>query len=125
MVARLLDDHERECRRMDELRSSFEGAAYGDPWSRDTFVTRGREYVRSAREHAAWEEDVLLPLALNHLDPAMDAAMLRELIDVEAEHFGASTLGSRALAERVLGHAGPVTAMTPGPEGSADPAGVS
>lgn len=98
----LLGDHERERDELERLRASLEGAAYGDPFSRDCFVLEAREYVSKLLAHARWEDRFLWPLVEQHLGEAEDAEMLVDYRALEQGRFGGSQRDAAGLLARVL-----------------------
>ena len=61
-VELLFREHQDERRRLEAMRASLEGAAYGEPISLDTFLISARAYLELQREHLRAENDWLLPL---------------------------------------------------------------
>lgn len=78
--------HAEERRRLDEMRARIEGAAYGDPLSRDSFTVAARAYIDLQRRHADIEDERLVPLARSMLTAADDRVLLREYARLERRH---------------------------------------
>lgn len=87
--------HERE--RLEQMRAQIEGAAYGDPWSRDVFTAAARAYIEIQRQHSQLEDAQILPLAREVLTPEDDEIILAEYARLEQRHLRA---GERTPIER-------------------------
>lgn len=87
--------HERE--RLGQMRERIEGAAYGDPWSRDVFTVAARAYIALQRQHMDLEDAQILPLARKVLTPEDDALVLAVYEHLERRHLQA---GERSPIER-------------------------
>ena len=73
LLRKLQDDHAREWRCMQDMRSNFPGAMSGEPLCVREFAKVAKAYVQLHREHIAHEDTVLFPLAEQLLSPADDA----------------------------------------------------
>jgi hemerythrin-like domain-containing protein len=94
--------HGRERERLEQMRSQIEGAAYGDPWSRDTFATAARAYIAIQRQHSGIEEVRLLPLAREVLTPEDDAWILAEYERLEQVALRAGEPTPAEHAQRII-----------------------
>ena len=101
-VERLLGEHEEERRVLGQLRANLEGAAYGDAFSRDSFVVLARAYAAKSGEHARWEDEIMLPMARQVLPPSEDAELLAGYFAIEERYFAGRQLGPSEMLKRIL-----------------------
>lgn len=100
-IRELLEEHNEERAILTEMRSNLEGAAYGDPMSRDRFVTDAGQLANLQREHAAQEERVLLPLAEELLSDTEIRRVLAGFRETEAQLLWRPAIHYAVLIERV------------------------
>lgn len=109
MLEALMRWHAEERERLEEMRARIEGAAYGDPLSRDAFTVAARSYIDIQRGHSEIEDRRLLPLAAEVLTPADDQAIAAEYERLEVQYLGREVSRplerARDLAVRALGRA--------------------
>lgn len=109
-VGELLLEHRAEREALEKLHDELLGAAFGVPVCCDRFAQLAHEYALAQIAHASKENNELLPIAEERLDPACEQELFAGLRAVDAQ-FG---LQGRAHYERALEHiARRVGAMPP------------
>jgi hemerythrin-like domain-containing protein len=105
VLEELMRWHSDERRRLEEMRAQIEGAARGDPWSRDLFTDAARAYIEVQRKHSQVEDARLIPLARSVLTPEDDDLILAEYERLEHRHLRPGEPTPTERARQLLAHA--------------------
>jgi hemerythrin-like domain-containing protein len=102
-VKNLGEDHAREREHLDRMRFSLFDARLGDPSGRARFIAEARAYVELQRQHMAFENLTVLPLAEQLLTGEDEQAVLAEFRRCEAESMPRDEIRERVhgLCERL------------------------
>jgi hemerythrin-like domain-containing protein len=102
LLSGLVRWHATERDRLQQMRAQIEGAAYGDPLSRDSFTVAARAYIEFQRRHSAFEDSEILPLARAVLTPEDDAIITAEYSRLEQLHLRSGELHPTELARQII-----------------------
>lgn len=105
-VRELMRDHGDEREVLRNMRLNLEGAAYGDPASREEFVRSALQYATLEREHAGEEDEILLPLVEEYLSVENEDEILEGFRRVESRVLPNPPEHYARLVEDVSAHLG-------------------
>jgi len=100
-VSSLSDQHLVQRQLLVQLRAELQAAERGGPAARARLAELGFHYLQRQRLHAAWEDEVLLPLARRVLSPRDDRALLNGYGRMEQVWGGAFESAARRLLARL------------------------
>ena len=102
VIDMMLDEHERGRAFTRAMRDGAVRLEGGDPAARDQVVRNARGYVALLRDHIAKEDEMLFPMAEEHLSPQRQDAVMIAYAKAEGEDAGPEAQAAfAALAARL------------------------